>query len=165
MDQTSCERLIHAYVSSKLDYCNSLLFGLPSAKLDIIQRIQNNAARLVTRTRRTEHITPVMFRLHWLPVRQRIDYKILMITLHHHQVQSYLRSQLHLRSSSRSLRSSSSPTLVVPQTKTKSYGDRSFSACAPRLWNNLPDHIRNADNINSFKTKLKTYLFDAAYCV
>ena len=165
LDQPSCERLIHAYVTSKLDYCNSLLFGLPSEKLDLIQRIQNNAARLVTRTRRTEHITPVLINLHWLPVRRRIDYKILLITFSvlHHGVPGYLRSQLHLRSSSRSLRSSSSQTLLVPRTKTKSYGDRAFAACAPRLWNHLPDHIKNSDNIDIFKTKLKTYLFETAY--
>ena len=62
---------------SRLDYCNAILYGLPDAQLQKLQLVQNSAARLVTGTRRREHITPVLFALHWLPIRQRIQFKLL----------------------------------------------------------------------------------------
>ena len=72
--------MVHALVTSRLDYCNSLLTGLPRTLLQKIQRVQNAAARVVTRTRRSEHITPVLKALHWLPIQRRIEYKVLLYT-------------------------------------------------------------------------------------
>ena len=72
--------LVHAFVTSRLDYCNSLLYGLPKTRLTKLQRVQNAAARLVSNTRRFEHITPVLRQLHWLPVSFRINFKILLLT-------------------------------------------------------------------------------------
>ena len=74
--------LRHAFISSKLDFCNALLYGLPQSVVDRLQYVQNYAARLVTRTQSSEHITPVLCRLHWppVPVRQRITCKILLLT-------------------------------------------------------------------------------------
>ncbi|KAK3754550.1 hypothetical protein QZH41_005583 [Actinostola sp. cb2023] len=81
LSQDDCERLqIHAFITSKLDSCNSILFGLPNTELDKLQRVQNAAARLVTRAKKTDHITPTLQRLHWLPVKARIVFKILLIT-------------------------------------------------------------------------------------
>ena len=80
LSQDNAETLVHAFISSKLDFCNALLYGLPQSVIDRLQHVQNCAARLVTRTRSSEHITPVLRRLHWLPVRQRITYKILLLT-------------------------------------------------------------------------------------
>ena len=74
LSQDNAERLVHAFISSKLDFCNALLYGLPQSVIDRLQYVQNCAARLVTRTRSSEHITPVLRSLHWLPVRQRITY-------------------------------------------------------------------------------------------
>lgn len=71
LDQPSTEKLVHTFVSSKLDYCNSLLYGLPDKEISKIQRVQNLAAQLVTKTRRADHITPILRKLHWLPVRKR----------------------------------------------------------------------------------------------
>ena len=70
LSQDNAETLVHAFISSKLDFCNALLYGLPQSVIDRLQYVQNCAARLVTRTRSSEHITPVLRRLHWLPVRQ-----------------------------------------------------------------------------------------------
>ena len=80
LSQDDAETLVHAFISSKLDFCNALLYSLPNSGIDKLQYVRNCAARLVTRTRSSEHITPVLRRLHWLPVRQRITYKILILT-------------------------------------------------------------------------------------
>ncbi|KAL9980772.1 hypothetical protein ACROYT_G009410 [Oculina patagonica] len=80
ISQSSTERLVHAFITSKLDYCNSLLYGLPSTELQKLQRIQNTAARLVVKAKRTDHISPILQQLHWLPVSERISFKILLFT-------------------------------------------------------------------------------------
>ena len=72
LSQSAAEQLVHAFITSKLDYCNALLCGLPSLLTQKLQRIQNAAARIITRTSRSAHITPFLFSLHWLPVCQRI---------------------------------------------------------------------------------------------
>ena len=79
LSQSAAEQLVHAFITSKLDYCNALLCGLPSLLTQKLQRIQNAAARIVTRTSRSAHITPVLFALHWLPACQRIKCKVLVI--------------------------------------------------------------------------------------
>ena len=74
-----CEILIHAFISSKLDYCNVLLSGLQQSRIDRLQHVQNSAACLLTATSRYDHVTPVLRSLHWLPVSARIDFKILLV--------------------------------------------------------------------------------------
>ena len=74
LDQSTTEKLVHAFITSKLDSCNSLLAGLPDSELSKLQSVQNTAARLVNRSKECEHITPVLQRLHWLPVKARIDF-------------------------------------------------------------------------------------------
>ena len=164
LDQQSCKKLVNAFVVSKLDYCNSLLCGLPSKQLDRIQRIQNNAARVVTCSRKYDHITPVLHQLHWLPIRQRINFKLLLTTFKvlHNGSPTYLKTLL-TEPPSRSLRSSSGHHLFIPRVKTKAYGERAFCYLAPKLWNSLPNEIRTMDSVASFKSVLKTYLFRTAF--
>ena len=80
LSRDSSETLIHAFVSSRLDYCNSLLYGLPQVQIDKIQRVQNAAARLIFEQPKFCHITPVLSQLHWLPIKYRIEFKILLMT-------------------------------------------------------------------------------------
>ena len=80
LSHNACVTLVHAFISSKLDFCNSLLYGLPKGSLKKLQHVQNAAARLVTFSRNQEHITPILYNLHWLPVEQRIIFKILLLT-------------------------------------------------------------------------------------
>lgn len=80
LSQSACEILVHALISSKLDFCNSLLYGLHKTSLKRLQCVQNAAARLVTLTKKQEHITPILFNLHWLPIEQRIEFKIILLT-------------------------------------------------------------------------------------
>ena len=168
LNTTATEKLVHAFVSSHLDYCNSLLAGLPQSHIAPLQRIQNTAARLVTRTKKYEHITPIIRSLHWLPVQKRIVFKILLLVYKciHNQAPSYLQNLVSLRSSSvssasRRLRSHTTAHLQLlpgPRTKTN-YGDRSFSVIAPKLWNSLPINVREAPSLELFKSLLKTHLF------
>ena len=122
--------LVCAFVLSRIDYCNSLLAGLPKYQLDRLQRIQNNAARLILRSSKSEHVTPLLRSLHWLPVSDRIDYKVssLAFSAINDSGPTYLSELLHLYTPSRELRSSSDTRqLRIPHTRTKTNGQRTFS--------------------------------------
>ena len=162
---SAAETLIHAFISSRLDYCNSILQGITSKTLNKLQYVQNSAARLLTSTRSREHITPVLQNLHWLPVKQRIHFKTLLITYKalHNLAPPYLSDLLKAYTPSRSLRSSEAGLLETHKTNRKTWGDRAFSVAAPVLWNDLPKHIRDAPSLPTFKTALKTHLFTIAF--
>ena len=159
--------LVQAVTMARIDYCNGLLYGVPAVHLSKLQRLQNSAARLITYTPRYCHITPVLYALHWLPVRFRICYKIAVITFKaiHNLAPEYLRDLINVRQCSRyNLRSNNGIVLHDPSAKFKrTLGDRSFAAAAPKIWNNLPDYIRKEDNFNKFKSLLKTHYFREAY--
>jgi len=160
-------RLVCVFVLSRLDYCNAVLAGLPDATLAPLQRVLNAAARLVSNLSPRDHVTPALRQLHWLPIRQRIDFKLCVIV---HQAvtgraPSYLRSLLTFvadRPGRVSLRSASRRDLDVPRTRLK-FGERAFSVAAPLVWNRLPSDIRDISSTPLFKKKLKTYLFSVAY--
>ena len=118
-----CETLIHAFVTSKIDHYNILLSGLKQDQVRKLQYVQNSAARLLTGSRKHEHIKPVLRDLHWLPVHERIRLKILLMTFKclNQLAPSYL-----------------SDLLVQPRCHLKTYGERAFSFIAPKLWNTLP---------------------------
>ncbi len=159
------EKVIHAFITSRLDYCNSLYLGLPQSSTARLQMVQNAAARLLTRAKKTDRVTPILASLHWLPVHFRIQLKILLFVFKalNGQAPSYLTDHLTPLSSSRSLRSSDRAFLAVPRSRLKTKGDRAFSIAAPRLWNKLPLDICLAPSITTFKTKLKTYLYSQVF--
>ena len=159
------ETLVHAFISSRLDYCNSLYSGITQSALSRLQLIQNAAARLITGTRKIDHISPVLATLHWLPVKYRIQFKILLFVFKalHGLAPDYITELLTPYSTSRLLRSTDKSLLFIPPTKLKTRGDRAFSAIGPKLWNSLPQTIRSSPSIDIFKTQLKTYLFSLAF--
>ena len=169
LDQNNAETLVHAFISSKIDYCNGLLLGLPDSQIMKLQRVQNACARFVCNSSKYCHITPLLITLHWLPVRQRILFKILLIVYKamKGQAPSYISELLLLKTHSHShnLRSSQDTLLLkLPTHRTKvTLGDRAFICAAPKLWNSLPFAIRKAESITIFKTMLKTHLFEQAF--
>ena len=165
LTREACEQMIHAFVSTKLDYANSLLYGIPEYLLYKLQKVQNTAARIVCQLTKYHHITGVLKDLHWLPIRQRIVFKILMITYKalNDKAPKYISELLTLHVPTRKLRSGDKMLLVEPRTNLKSYGDRSFEKVAPQLWNRLPYDIKTSASLESFKTKLKLYLFKQAF--
>ncbi len=160
LSNNALQTVIHSLISSRLDYCNTLLAGVPKCVLQKVQYLQNSAARLLSGTRKFDHITPVLKSLHWLPVECRIDFKVLLLTHKalHGKAPVYISELLVFRQGRKS-RSTELNLLFVPKTKCVTFGDRAFSVYAPRLWNTLPLSIRNIDSIDGFKSQVKTYLF------
>ena len=152
------EKLVHAFINSKLDSANSLLHGLPTFLIDRLQNVQNAAARIITRTKKYDHTKPVLKQLHWLPVNQRINNEILLLTYKalNGLAPSYISELLEPYTPARNPRSSSKNFLRIPPV---SYGHRCFFFAAPGLWNPFPDFIRLSSSLSSFKTYMKTYLF------
>ena len=160
--------IVHAFVASKIDYCNSLLYGSTERVLHPMQVVLNAAARLVVSAGRRDHITPILRELHWLPIRQRILYKMAVLAFHsfhciHQSAPTYLSEMFtstadvpgrcHLRSAHRG-------EVVVPRTFMKRYGPRSFRSAGPTVWNSLPCELRDKEiTLSMFGRKLKTFLF------
>ncbi|XP_073702519.1 uncharacterized protein [Garra rufa] len=162
---SDAEKLVHAFMTSRLDYCNALLGGCPASSINKLQVVQNAAARVLTRSRKYDHITPILQSLHWLPIRFRITYKILLLTYKalNGLAPAYLTSLLLRYKPSRSLRSQNSGLLVVPRIAKSTKGGRAFSHLAPKLWNSLFDNVRGSDTLSMFKSRLKTHLFSQAF--
>ena len=135
---------IFSLVTSRHDYCNGLLCGITDELLCRLQKVQNNAARVVSGSKKYDHITPVLKDLHWLPIRKRIEFKILLLTFKCMQgcAPLYLRELLVKEANTRTLRSNTKNLLQIPLTYLKRFGDRAFCAYAPRLWNELPDNTK-----------------------
>ena len=129
--------------------------------LKMLQSVQNAAARLITGSRKYDHITSILFDLHWLPVSERIKFKIILLThkAFHQTSPIYIQDLVRHYSTSRTLRSSYAFRLCPVNYNLKSYGSRAFAVSAPELWNKLPVDIRSCDDLNLFKRKLKTHLF------
>ncbi len=129
------EKLIHAFISSRLDYCNALFSSLNHHNLSCLQLVQNAAARQLTRTKLYHHITPALATLHWLPVYFRIDFNIILLTYKalNGLAPLYLTELLKPYETGRCLRSSFNELLAVPRTRYKTKGDRAFAVRAPKL--------------------------------
>ena len=169
LTQEACEVLVHGLVMSHLDYCNSLHNGLPDCDLNRLQRVQSIACKLVLNRSKYDSCTECFTQLHWLPIRSRVQHKILTMvhTCLNQRAPECLSNILTYRSEirpSRSLRSELNYRLLqVPRTKLKTFEARSFRVAGPTLWNNIPDELRCIDDPNVFKKLIKTFLFKKAF--
>ena len=141
--------LIHTFVTSKLDHWNSLLYNVPKNVIKQLQLVQNAAGRQITRPRKCDYITPILFNLHWLPVSEQINFKILLLTFKalHQQSPTYIQDLITRYLLSRSLQSSFMLSLNPVSFNLKTYGSRAFAVSAPKLWNKLPDDIRSCKDL------------------
>ena len=153
-----------AITGSRLDYCNSVLYGTSAKNIRKLQKVQNTLARVVTIRRRSEHITPILKHLHWLPIEHRITFKIATLTYKIRQSHEpgYLASILSEHEPSRNLRSAGKFLLAVPRARTVS-SSRRFSIASPTVWNDIPLNIKLQETIAGFKRHLKTFLFKSAF--
>ena len=163
ISQEDATSLVVSLVFSRLDYCNSLLANLPAITLAPLQRVQNAAVRLVLDLKPTQHTSPGLRQLHWLPVTWRIKFKLCVLVYRavHGSSPSYI-MDLVIPSPNTSLRSCARGDLVVPRTKLR-LGERAFGVAGPQEWNSLPPGIRTLPSIDLFKTELKTHFFKLAF--
>ena len=112
-----------------------------------------------------EHVTPLLKYLHWLPIKRRIDFKILLLTYRalNELAPAYLTELVSFYCPEKDLRSAHQLQLKVPKTRLKTYGDRSFKYAAANEWNKLPIDIKQSSSLGSFKSSVKTHLFKLCY--
>ena len=158
-----------AFIASRVDYCNGLLYGVSAAVIRRLQMVINAAARLVVGAGKFDHITPTLRDvLHWLPVRQRILYKVAATAFDciHGTGPTYFRyvcTPVADVSGRAHLRSAEHRDMLVPRTRTE-LGRRSFQVAAPTVWNSLPAHLRSTlISRRQFRDGLKSHLFIGAY--
>lgn len=156
---------ILALVTSRIDYANSLYVGIPAYQQHRLQLVQNQAARLIARLSRRQHIQPLLKHLHWLPVNKRSAFKLGCITFNAlaGKGPTYILSKIHQYKPTRALRSSHSNLLSTFSFKRERVGGLRFSVLAPKFWNSLPMEIRLTESYGEFRKLLKTYLFTQAY--
>ena len=154
------QTLACSLILSRIDYCNDVLHGAPTGSIQKLHQSQNNAARIVLQGRTLNK--PLLHQLHWLPVQQRIMYKLAVLT---YKVRStstpvYLHRRIAERACSRTLRSATIPLLDKPLTD---FSERAFRFSAPTVWNSLPQTVLISDSLSVFKSRLKTFLFNQTF--
>jgi hypothetical protein len=160
--------LVLSIVISRLDFCSSLFCALNSTQLNRLQNIQNACARLITKTRLRDSITPKLKSLHWLPVKYRKVFKLAqwghkIIYNNSNNTPEYFTNVLRQKQPSRFTRSSLTPSLTHLNYNLKSVGGRGVFTNISSTWNNLPPDLRRIESFVRFKKQLKTHLFTEAY--
>ena len=165
LSNSSIEKLVLSMITSGLDYCNATFAGVADEQISRMQKIQNNAARLILKKSKRDHVTPLLKELHWLPVKYCIQYKLTTLTFRrfHGTLPPYLSSSLCTYQPSRSLRSSTDRLLKISKTNLKTFGERSFGYNAPTVWNSLPADLRASPSLPAFKVNLRTHFFRQAF--
>ena len=165
LTKKSTEILVYATITSRLDQNNCLLVGATKEQLDKLQRVQNAAARLICKSFKRDHITPILQDLHWLPLGYRCKFKVLMLVFKslNGLAPSYLSDLIHPYIPRRCLRSANACLVQADPCNLMSCGGKAFSIIGPNLWNQLPEEIRRSDSLSKFKRLLKTYFFRLAF--
>ncbi len=167
IDKEDTKTLVNSFVTSHLDYGNSLLYGINKKETNRLQLVQNAAARVIDKKLKYDHITQTRKDLHWLPVIARPEFKILTFTWKalHNIAPKYLSNLLQERKQTiNNVRNNEKKLLAIPYRKRATkMGDRAFQNAAPKLWNKLPKPIQESETLNIFKKKLKTHYFRMYY--
>ena len=168
LTSTATATLVSAFVLSRIDYCNTLMFGSTHNVTSHLHGIQNYAARVILRLPKSSSITIHLRSLHWLPVKVRSTYKIACLCYHCHcsNAPSYVTGMLYRKPlHTRCTRSSSytMPLLNRPEHSKATLGDLSFSFASCSVCNSIPNDVRCAPSLSSSKSRLKTYLFRSVY--
>ena len=153
LNSHATEQIVHSVVVSRLDMGNSLWIGLPRTQIERLQRIQNSAARVITLSKKSSHITPILQELHWLPVSCRIVYKLLLFVFKSlkDSAPAFIDDLLEPYNPPRKLHSDNYLSPLIDSKSNRSWGDRSFSHAAPRLWNQLPSSVKSLVSLIQFK--------------
>lgn len=162
----ACHTLVKGLVLSHLDYSNAILAGQSKSRTKKMQMVQNAAAKLVFNKKRRDSATQCLYNLHWLPIEARIQYKVctLVYKCRHGQAPDYLCELLEEHLPARSLRSEQIyDRLKVPKTTRKTFADKSFSVIGPKMWNELPNYVKESGTLHQFKFRLKATLFNCFY--
>lgn len=169
LDIQSATTVMHAFITSRVDYCNSLFVNLPKKDLTKLQTILNRAARLIFNLAPFTPTSSYLYELHWLPIKARIEFKLCLLVykaLKFNQPTYIYELFTRYKTQSNSvLRAADDPhLLIVPRlNKLSSFGSRAISYAGPLLFNKLPSVIKNATSTDTFKKLLKTYLFKKSY--
>lgn len=159
----ACKIAIQGLVISHLDYANVLYLKLPDASIKNLQRVQDMAAKLITKSRKYDSTSAALHHLHWLPIQKRIKHKALCFVYKcvvEQSAPAYLREKFQKFSQSKNLRSNSMVhRLKEPYAGKKTFADRAISVEGTKLWNKLPNHLKSIDEYDKFKKCLKTYLY------
>ena len=166
LDMKSTETIVHAFITNKIDYYNSLLHGLPDCQIQKLQRVQNAAERLITGIKKYDHINPALKKFHWLPVQQRSKFKILLLTFKalNNMAPLYIVNMFSMEAKPRySLWSNASFQLKSPKTKYKTRRGKAFPVAIATLWNCLRLDTRISQSIDTSNSRLKISLFSIDY--
>ena len=159
----ACKQVVQSLVISHLDYCNLIFMDMPEKEINGMQKIQNSAACLILNRSRWSSASSALKDLHWLPIRARIKFKVLIQVFKclKSQAPQYLIDKLVVRILGESVLQSSSERVLleIPVTKYKTFAERTFLIYGPKRWNILPKYVREVEELKEFRKKLKTYLF------
>ena len=160
LDDTTLKLLVSSLILSRIDYCNSLYYGLPFSTLYPLNKAFNSAARLVARAPLFSHISPFLLHLHWLPLKFRIIFKIctLMFKINNNISPKYL-NDLIVKPKRAGLRSSSSIYFFIISVRL-SFANSAFAVSGLLLWNSLPSSLTSSESLTLFRKGLKKHLFE-----